>query len=142
MADVLRPVYSLILAVVVLAGAGVNGSRTPPVYLAHRVVDRPYPCEDGRLVKVYLLRSGKLQFKNEAFDRERLGARLDEIFRTRAAWLLFLGADPKVPLKTLADTIAIATEHVDYVALITPSVENSRGCMTVSLPPNFKDHSR
>lgn len=94
------------------------------------------------MVKVHLLRSGKIRFNNEEFDREKLGSRIDEIFKTRAVWLLFLGADPKVPLQVLADTVTVAAEHADYLALITPSVENSSGCLTVSLPVNFKEHIR
>ena len=120
-------------------GSDTADART--VLVAHRIQHDPYPCEDGHQVRAYLLRNGKLKLNNVVVDQGEFGQRLDDIFRTRAVWLLFFGADPHVSYGAVAETVTEALKHVDYVALVTPSVERSKGCLTVLLPVNFKDHS-
>jgi biopolymer transport protein ExbD len=80
--------------------------------------------------------------KDEEFKITELGKQLDAAFRTRAVWLLFLGADPRVSFGAVAKAITVSQQHVDHIALITPSVEKATGCMAVSLPLGFKEHSR
>ena len=129
----------LLLAVALAAMPG-GESKGLTVYIASR---KPHlPCEDGHLVKAYLMRNGRVRLNNEEFDRNEFLTRLDSIFKTRGVWLLFIGADPHVAFQVLADTIAAAQAHVDYVSLMTPTAERSAGCLAVSLPLQSKDHSR
>jgi hypothetical protein len=133
-----------------LVAARADGAPTKPLtaYIAYRETDNHgLPCEDGHDVKAYLMPNGRLRVNNEQFARNGLGARLDAIFRTRAERLLFLVPAPGVPFQVLVDTIATAQKHVDYVALITPSVEQSGGCIVVRIlsakttaASNFREH--
>jgi hypothetical protein len=135
--------YRLVGLLCAMALVAIDDAPTKPLtaYIANRKADNlGSPCEDGHLVKAYLMPNGRLRLNNAQFDRNRLGARLNEIFKTRAVWLLFLVPDPGVPFQVLVETIATAQEHVDYVALITPSVEKSRGCIAVRIP-SAKDNS-
>ncbi len=140
----------LLLAISAVASGADQASsspHTPIVYIAHRNAFRAgVPCEDGHLITAYLLPNDRVRLKvwlnNEEFNVSELETHLDAAFKTRAVWLLLIGADPRVPFGAVTEANKLAQRHVDYVAFITPSTEDATGCMSVSLPVGFKDHSR
>ena len=79
-------------------------------------------CSSQRDIILEVLPAGGLKLNSENQDREQLGSRLDEIFKTRAVRYLFVKGGPKVPFAEVAQVIDIAASHVDYVAVVTPSV--------------------
>jgi len=66
---------------------------------------------------------------------EQLGARLDEIFRTRAERGTLVTSAPEVPFGAVAPVVDIVTAHVDRVALLPggPPLNPSDPCMDISV---------
>src|ERR1700735_5282231 len=100
----------LLCLLLISAGAmpGRGSADGPTVYIAYRKVFEQVICEDGDEVRAYLLRNGKVRLNNVVVDQIEFGKRLDKIFRTRAIWTLFFGADPKAPFRTFEAAITNA----------------------------------
>ena len=62
--------------------------------------------------------------KSAGMDMNRLGARLEEVFKTRAERVVFVKADPDLEFQTVAQAIDIAKgAGIDKIGLMTPKVE-------------------
>ena len=83
-----------------------------------------------------VLHNGSVRLNREDdIQVNALANRLHEIFADTAERVLFLKADPKVPFQSVAEVIDIAQRQVDYVAILTPAVENEPGfCLAIGLP--------
>ena len=81
-------------------------------------------CETGRLVVARVLTTGKVSLNNEVeMRRTELVDRLNQIFRTRAERVLFIEADPDLPVSSVVDVIDISRKEVELVVIVTPAVE-------------------
>lgn len=114
-----------------------------PVYLPKL----PSTCADGWTLVLRVHRDGSLNLNMENVDRDGLQNRLREVFATRAERLLFVKGDPDVEFSEVAQIIDIARTQVDYVALLTPSIEREMSdrpfccCLTIT-PRKGSDHRR
>ena len=93
------------------------------------LVPQPAPpnqnqAADVRTVVVSVDQDHKLKINQEESNYEKLGARLEEIFKTRAERVIFVKGDPAVEFQWVAKVIDIAKgAGLDKVGLMTPKME-------------------
>ena len=80
--------------------------------------------DDVRTVVVSVNQGGQLMINQDPVTKAELGARLDEIFRTRADRTMFVRGDPEVLFFEVAEVIDIAKGvQIDKIGLITARIE-------------------
>lgn len=86
-------------------------------------VGKMAPCYPGdrRVVVLQLSTDGSLKINVDPVKRTELGAKLDDIFRTRAVRLAYVTAESDVAFGEVASVIDIATNHLDHIALLPRS---------------------
>jgi biopolymer transport protein TolR len=85
--------------------------------------NKPVP-ETDRTVVIIIDKDKKMHLNNEDTDEQKLGARLEQIFKTRAERIVFVKADPDLEYETVAKAIDIAKgAAIDKIGLMTPKVE-------------------
>jgi len=83
----------------------------------------PNPNQD-RTVVIVINKDHSLMLNQEPTDENRLGPRLEEVFKTRAERVVFVKADPDLEFQAVAKAIDIAKgAGIDKVGLMTPQVE-------------------
>jgi len=86
--------------------------------------NKPPPPEQDRTVVIIIEKDKSMKLNNESTDEQRLGPRLDEIFKTRAERVVFVKGDPNLEFQYIARAIDIAKgSGIDKVGLMTPKVE-------------------
>jgi len=86
--------------------------------------DQPQSQADQRTVVIVINRDSSMTINQEATDEQRLGARLEEIFKTRAERVVFVKGDPDLEYQYVAKAIDIAHgAGIDKVGLMTAKVE-------------------
>ena len=79
---------------------------------------------DQRTVVISVAKDKSLMINQEATEEARLGARLEEIFKTRAERVVFVKGDPALDFQWVAKAIDIAHgAGIDKVGLMTAKVE-------------------
>ena len=83
----------------------------------------PNPNQD-RTVVIVINKDHSLMLNQEPTDENRLGPRLEEVFKTRAERVVFVKADPDLEFQAVAKAIDMAKgAGIDKVGLMTPQVE-------------------
>ncbi len=83
----------------------------------------PDPHQD-RTVVIIINKDKSMMLNTEPMDMNRLGPRLEDVFKTRAERVVFVKADPDLEFQTVAQAIDIAKgAGIDKVGLMTPKVE-------------------
>ncbi len=86
--------------------------------------NQPPPDQD-RTVVIIIDKDKKMHINNEDTDMDKLGPRLEQIFKTRAERVVFVKGDPDLEYQTVARAIDIAKgAQMDKVGLMTPKVES------------------
>jgi len=86
--------------------------------------NQPQNDADQRLVVVSINKDKSILINNEASDENKLGPRLEEIFKTRAERLIFVKGDNDLDFQDVAKIIDIAKGvGIDKVGLMTPEME-------------------
>jgi len=79
---------------------------------------------DQRTVVIDIAKDKSMKINTESTDENRLGPRLEEIFKTRAERVVFVKGDPDLEFQTVAKVIDIAKGvGIDKVGLMTPQME-------------------
>ena len=79
---------------------------------------------DVRTVVIVLNRDGTMAINQDPIDEARLGARLEDIFKTRAERVVFVKGDPDLEFQRIARAIDIAKgAGLDKIGLMTAKVE-------------------
>ncbi len=87
----------------------------------------PPPPENDRTVVIIIDKNKQMMLNTEPITEDRLGARLEEIFKTRAERLVFVKGDPDLEYQTVARAIDIAKgAGLDKIGLMTPKVESGQ----------------
>ena len=82
------------------------------------------PPDQDRTVVIVIDKDKKMHLNNEDTDMEKLGARLEDIFKTRAERVVFVKGDPDLDYEVVAKAIDIAKgAGIDKIGLMTPKVE-------------------
>jgi biopolymer transport protein ExbD len=85
--------------------------------------NQPPPDQD-RTVVIVIDKDKKMHINNEDTDMEKLGPRLEQIFKTRAERVVFVKGDPDLEFQTVAQAIDVAKgAQMDKVGLMTPKLE-------------------
>lgn len=131
------------------------GCARPSTGLMVRIADTG-PCGGQRDILLEVLPGGLVKLNAEDQNREELGRRLEDIFRTRVVRYVFVQGNPRVSAGAVAEVIDIARRHVDYVAVVTPSVmkgatyqggdclphdERKDTCLNPRLPAGYITHT-
>ena len=89
--------------------------------------DQPQSQADQRTVVIVINRDKSMMINQEPTDEQRLGPRLEEIFKTRAERVVFVKGDPDLEYQYVAKAIDIAHgAGIDRVGLMTPEMEAGR----------------
>ncbi|MEN6533556.1 MAG: biopolymer transporter ExbD [Bryobacteraceae bacterium] len=79
---------------------------------------------DQRTVVIVINRDKSMLINTEPTDEGRMGARLEEIFKTRAERVVFVKGDPDLEFQYIARAIDIAKgAGIDKIGLMTAKVE-------------------
>jgi biopolymer transport protein ExbD len=82
------------------------------------------PQDQDRTVVIVIDKDKKMHINNEDTDMDKLGPRLEAIFKTRAERVVFVKGDPDLEYETVAKAIDIAKgAAIDKIGLMTPKVE-------------------
>jgi biopolymer transport protein ExbD len=85
--------------------------------------NQPPPDQD-RTVVIVIDKDKSMHINNEDTDMQKLGPRLEQIFKTRAERVVFVKGDPDLEYQTVAQAIDIAKgAQIDKVGLMTPKLE-------------------
>ena len=83
----------------------------------------PNPNQD-RTVVIIINKDHSMMLNNEPTDMNKLGPRLEEVFKTRAERVVFVRGDPDLEFQSVAQAIDIAKgAGIDKIGLMTPRVE-------------------
>jgi biopolymer transport protein TolR len=83
----------------------------------------PDPTQD-RTVVIVIEKDKSLKINQDPIEESRLGARLEEIFKTRAERVVFVKGDKDLDFQTVAKAIDIAKgAGIDKIGLMTPKIE-------------------
>ena len=86
--------------------------------------NQPQNKADQRTVVIVINRDKSMMINQEGTDEQRLGPRLEEIFKTRAERIIFVKGDPGVEYQYVARAIDIAKGvGIDKVGLMTAKME-------------------
>src|SRR6266542_950167 len=79
--------------------------------------------DNTRTVVIVINRDKSMMINQEPTDENKLGPRLEEIFKTRAERVVFVKGDPDLEFQTVARVIDIAKGvGIDKVGLMTPQM--------------------
>jgi biopolymer transport protein TolR len=82
------------------------------------------PPDQDRTVVIVIDKDKSMHLNNEETDMQKLGPRLEDIFKTRAERVVFVKGDPDLEYETVAKAIDIAKgAGMDKIGLMTPKVE-------------------
>ena len=86
--------------------------------------NQPPPDQD-RTVVIVIDKDKAMHINNEDTDMDKLGPRLEAIFKTRAERVVFIKGDPDLDYETVAKAIDVAKgAAIDKIGLMTPKVES------------------
>jgi len=85
--------------------------------------NQPPPDQD-RTVVIVIDKDKSMHINNEDTDIDKLGPRLEQIFKTRAERVVFVKGDPDLEYQVVARAIDVAKGAlIDKVGLMTPKLE-------------------
>ena len=86
--------------------------------------DTPPSKADDRTVVIIIEKDRSMKINQEPAEEATLGARLEEIFKTRAERVVFVKGDPEIEFQYVARAIDIAKgAGIDKVGLMTAKME-------------------
>jgi biopolymer transport protein TolR len=85
--------------------------------------NQPPPDQD-RTVVIVIDKDKSMKINQEDTDMDKLGPRLEQIFKTRAERVVFVKGDPDLEYQTVARAIDVAKgAQIDKIGLMTPKLE-------------------
>ena len=83
------------------------------------------PPDQDRTVVIVIDKDKKMHINNEDTDMDKLGPRLEAIFKTRAERVVFVKGDPDLEYQDVAKAIDVAKgAQMEKIGLMTPKVES------------------
>jgi biopolymer transport protein TolR len=118
--DVLLVLLIIFMVITPLTPKGLEALAPQPPDKNHP----PPPQDQDRTVVIIIDKGGKWHLNNEDTNEQILGARLEDIFKTRAERVVFVKGDPDLEFQVVAKAIDIAKgAGIDKIGLMTPKVE-------------------
>jgi len=82
------------------------------------------PPDQDRTVVIVIDKDKSMHINQEDTDMDKLGPRLEQIFKTRAERVVFVKGDPDLEFQSIARAIDVAKgAQIDKVGLMTPKLE-------------------
>ena len=86
--------------------------------------NKPQQDTDQRTVVIVIDKNKSMHINNEDTDMDKLGPRLEAIFKTRAERVVFVKGDPDLDYEVVAKAIDVAKgAAIDKIGLMTPKIE-------------------
>jgi len=83
----------------------------------------PDPNND-RTVVIIIEKDRSIKLNTESITEDKLGKRLEDVFKTRAERVVFVKGDPDIEFQSVARCIDIAKgAGIDKIGLMTPKIE-------------------
>ncbi len=118
--DVLLVLLIIFMVITPLTPHGLDALAPQP---PEKKNQQPPPDQD-RTVVIVIDKDKKMHINNEDTDMDKLGPRLEAIFKTRAERVVFVKGDPDLEYETVAKAIDVAKgAAIDKIGLMTPKVE-------------------
>jgi biopolymer transport protein TolR len=87
----------------------------------------PPPPDQDRTVVIQIAKDHSMKINQEDITEAKLGARLEEVFKTRAERVVFIKGDPDLEFEAVAKAIDIAKgAAIDKIGLMTPKIEQGQ----------------
>jgi biopolymer transport protein TolR len=87
----------------------------------------PPPPDQDRTVVIQIAKDHSMKINQEDIVEAKLGARLEEVFKTRAERVVFIKGDPDLEFEAVAKAIDIAKgAAIDKIGLMTPKIEQGQ----------------
>jgi biopolymer transport protein TolR len=119
MIDVLLVLIIIFMVITPLTPKGLEALVPQPAQ-----PNQPQSQADQRTVVIVIAKDKSMTINQEATDEQKLGPRLEEIFKTRAERVVFVKGDPDLEYQYVAKAIDIAHgAGIDKVGLMTAKVE-------------------
>ncbi len=84
----------------------------------------PPPPNQDRTVVIVIEKDRSIKLNQDPIEESQLGARLTDVFKTRAERVVFVKGDPDLDFQTVARAIDIAKgAAIDKIGLMTPKAE-------------------
>jgi len=84
----------------------------------------PPPPNQDRTVVIVIDKDRSIKLNQDPIEESQLGARLTEVFKTRAERVVFVKGDPDLDFQSVARAIDIAKgAAIDKIGLMTPKAE-------------------
>ena len=118
--DVLLVLLIIFMVITPLTPHGLDALAPQP---PEKKNQQPPPDQD-RTVVIVIDKDKKMHINNEDTDMDKLGPRLEAIFKTRAERVVFVKGDPDLEYETVAKALDVAKgAAIDKIGLMTPKVE-------------------
>jgi biopolymer transport protein TolR len=118
MIDVLLVLLIIFMVITPLTPYGLDALAPQPPK------DKSPQPEDSRMVVVQVEKGPVYKINSEVVVKDTLGARLQQIFATRADRVVFVKGDPDLEFQAVAFAIDVAKgAGLDKVGLMTPKIE-------------------
>ena len=119
MIDVLLVLIIIFMVITPLTPKGLEALVPQPT-----PANQPQNQSDQRTVVIQIAKDHSMKINQEDTDDQKLGARLEEIFKTRAERVVFVKGDPDLEYQYVAKAIDIAHgAGIDKVGLMTAKME-------------------
>ena len=87
----------------------------------------PPPPDQDRTVVIIIEKDKTFKINNETTTKEKMGKRLEEIFKTRAERVVFVKGDPDIEFELVAQAVDIAKgAGIDKIGLMTAKMEQGQ----------------
>ncbi|MBV9769025.1 MAG: biopolymer transporter ExbD [Bryobacterales bacterium] len=120
MIDILLVLLIIFMVITPLTPHGLEALAPEPPDKNH-----PQQENDQRTVVIIIDKDKSMHINNEDTNIDKLGPRLEQIFKTRAERVVFVKGDPDLEYQTVARAIDVAKgAQIDKVGLMTPKLES------------------
>ncbi|HKV62371.1 MAG TPA: biopolymer transporter ExbD [Candidatus Acidoferrum sp.] len=118
------PLIDILLVLLVIAMIVPAYSKGEEALIPQPSIAESVTPPDGEVVVIQVLADGTLKINQEPVTFEKLGPRIEEIFKQRASRVAFIRGDEPVDFGVVANVIDVMhTSGIASVGLLTPGLE-------------------
>jgi biopolymer transport protein ExbD len=120
------PLIDILLVLLVIFMIIPRYSTGEEALLPQMATDKPPAPQPEGVVVIQVLADGTLKINQEPVTFDRLGPRIEEIFKQRASRVAFIRGDQPVEFGVVANVIDVMhTSGISSVGLLTPDLEKA-----------------
>ena len=120
------PLIDILLVLLVIFMIIPRYSKGEEALVPQAATERSPAPPDGEVVVIQVFADGSLKINQEPVTFERLGPRIEEIFKQRASHIAFIRGDRPVEFGVVANVIDVMhNSGIASVGLLTPDLEKA-----------------